>query len=101
MEVIIQSSEREATRVAAERIARLLYAAPDAVLGLATGRSQLGVYQELARMHRDGELDFSRVTTFNLDEYIGLDPEHPGSFRHYMQENPFGHVNLAPARLRT
>ena len=98
MEVIIQPNEREATRAAGARIAKLLRTEPSAVLGLATGHSQLGVYKELVRMHRDEDLDFSRATTFNLDEYIGLDPEHPGSFRHYMQEHLFGRVNLAAER---
>ena len=94
MEVIIQPSERQATELAAQRIARLLRDKPGAVLGLATCRSQKGVYEELVRMHREEGLDFSEVTTFNLHEYIGLGPEHPGSFRHYMQEHLFGGVNV-------
>ena len=96
MEVIIQPSERHATELAAQHIARLLRDKPSAVLGLATGRSQMGVYEELVRMHREEGLDFSQVTTFNLDEYIGLGPEHPGSFHHYMQEHLFGGVNVDP-----
>jgi glucosamine-6-phosphate deaminase len=98
MEVIIQPSEGQATELAAARIARLLGVKPEAVLGLATGRSQQGVYDELVRLHRREGLDFGRATTFNLDEYIGLSPDHPGSFRHYMQEHLFGRVNLDPAR---
>lgn len=99
MEVVIQPSERQATELAAQRIARLLRDKPNAVLGLATGRSQKGVYEQLVRMHREEGLDFSRVTTFNLDEYIGLGPEHPGSFHHYMQEHLFGCVNVDPERV--
>ena len=99
MEVIIQPSERHATELAAQRIARLLRDKPGAVLGLATGRSQLGVYEELVRLHREEGLDFSQVTTFNLDEYMGLGPEHPGSFYHYMQEHLFGGVNVDPERV--
>lgn len=99
MEVIIQPSERHATELAAHRIARLVRDKPGAVLGLATGRSQIGVYEELVRMHHEEGLDFSHVTTFNLDEYIGLGPEHPGSFHHYMQEHLFGGVNVDPERV--
>lgn len=99
MEIIIQASERQATELAAQRIAGLLRDKPDAVLGLATGRSQKGVYEQLVRMHREEGLDFGRVTTFNLDEYIGLGPEHLGSFHHYMQEHLFGSVNVDPERV--
>ncbi len=96
MEVIILPSEHQAIELAADHVAKLLRAKPDAVLGLATGRSQLGVYAELVRLHADEGLDFSRATTFNLDEYIGLGPGHPGSFHHYMQEHLFAPVNLTP-----
>ena len=99
MEVIIQPSERHATELAAQRIARRMRDKPGAVLGLATGRSQMGVYEELVRLHREEGLDFSQVTTFNLDEYMGLGPEHPGSFYHYMQEHLFGGVNVDPERV--
>jgi glucosamine-6-phosphate deaminase len=99
MEVIIQPNQREAARAAAGRIARLLRERPNAVLGLATGRSQLGVYEELVRMHRDEGLDFSGASTFNLDEYVGLDAGHVGSFHHYMHEHLFRHVNLTPQRV--
>ena len=67
MEVIIHPSERHATEFAAQRVARLLRDKPGAVLGLATGRSQIGVYEELVRMHREEGLNFSHVTTFNID----------------------------------
>jgi glucosamine-6-phosphate deaminase len=99
VEVIIQPNERQATELTAQRIARLVRAKPDAVLGLATGRSQLGVYEQLVHMHREEGLDFSQVTTFNLDEYIGLGAEHPGSFRHYMQVHLTGCVNVASERV--
>lgn len=98
MEIIIQPSEAGATELAARCIVRLLRAKPDAVLGLATGRSPLGVYDELVRRHREEGLDFSRVTTFNLDEYVGLAPRHPGSFHHAMRESLFDRVNLDAAR---
>jgi glucosamine-6-phosphate deaminase len=69
------------------------------VLGLATGRTPVPLYQRLVDLHRKGEVDFSRVTTFNLDEFWGLGPGHPGSYRSYMQRHLFAHVNIDPARI--
>lgn len=99
MEVAIHSGEAEACCEAACQIASLITRKPDAVLGLATGRSPLGVYAELIRMHRNEGLDFSRVTTFNLDEYVGLRPSHPSSYNHFMWTNFFDHINVNPARI--
>jgi glucosamine-6-phosphate deaminase len=98
MEVVILPSPIDAALAAARIVARLVRARPDAVLGLATGETQRRVYEELVRIHGQEGLDFSRVTTFNLDEYVGLDPTHPGSYRRYMQEALFRHVNLRPDR---
>jgi glucosamine-6-phosphate deaminase len=79
-------------------VARLVATKPDAVLGLPTGATPRPVYAELARRHRDDGLSFARVTTFNLDEYVGVPGSHPGSFRRYMDETFFRHVDLAPER---
>lgn len=79
-------------RVAA-RIAELIAHKPDAVLGLATGSTPIGVYTELVRLHRDEGLDFSRVTTFNLDEYYPMQPDAPQSYMHFMREHLFDHIN--------
>src|SRR5947199_384523 len=68
------------------------------VLGLATGSTPLGIYQELIRRHSACEVDFSRVVTFNLDEYYPMPPESPHSYRRYMQENLFDHVSLPAAQ---
>ena len=87
MEVIIQKDADRAGRYAARWIARLVQNKPAAVLGLATGSTPLSLYQELIRMHHEKGLDFSRVTTLNLDEYVGLPPDHPQSYRRFMQEN--------------
>ena len=80
-------------------VAKLLYAQitrkPTSVLGLATGSTPLGVYKLLVEYHARGT-DFSRLTTFNLDEYVGLAPDHPQSFNYYMKENLFSKVNLKP-----
>jgi len=100
MEVVILPSATEAALVAARIVARLVRANPRAVLGLATGETPRRVYAELVRVHRQEGLDFSCVTTFNLDEYVGLDESHPASYRRFMRENLFRHVNLAPERAR-
>ena len=94
MEIIIQPNAESASNVAARILARLLREKPDAVLGLATGSTPLLLYRELVRLHRAGEMDFSRVTTFNLDEYVGLPSEHPQSYHSFMAENFFQHVNV-------
>jgi glucosamine-6-phosphate deaminase len=72
---------------------------PSLTLGLATGSTTIGVYAELARMHREEGLDFSKVVTFNLDEYVGLPADHPQSFRFFMQQNLFRHINVDPANI--
>lgn len=90
MEIIIQPTQQAATEVAARIIARLLRDKPDAVLGLATGSTPLSLYQTLISM----DLDWSKVTTFNLDEYIGLPEEHPQSYHSFMWENLFQHINI-------
>ncbi len=99
MEIIIQPTASAASIIAARLIARLVYHKPNCVLGLATGSTPLATYQELIRMHREDGLDFSHVTTFNLDEYVGLSPEHPQSYHHFMQEHFLRHVNVAPERI--
>jgi len=92
MEIIIQPTTGDAAGVAARIIARLLREKPDAVLGLATGSTPLPLYQALIAMN----LDWSKVTTFNLDEYIGIPRDHPQSYHTFMWENLFRHVNIAP-----
>ena len=92
MEIIIQPTPEAATEIAARLVARLLKEKPDAVLGLATGSTPLLLYRSLVEMR----LDWSRVRTFNLDEYLGLAPDHPQSYHHFMWENLFRHVNVRP-----
>ena len=84
------------SRAVAARIAAVVRAKPDAVLGLATGSTPLGVYRELIRLHREENLDFSRVSTFNLDEYFPLEADAPQSYHRFMRENLSDLVNLAP-----
>ncbi len=98
MEIIIQPTPEAASVIAARLIARLVREKPTAVLGLATGSTPLATYRELIRLHQTEGLDLSAVTTFNLDEYVGLPPEHPQSYHAFMQENLFRHVNIPAAR---
>jgi glucosamine-6-phosphate deaminase len=86
-------------KVLAASIARTLKANPKAVLGLPTGRTPIPLYRELVRLHAAGRADFSRVTTFNLDEFFGLSGADPRSYRAFMQRHLFDHVNLAPRRI--
>ena len=79
MEIIIGQTYEEMSRMAAQAVAKVLNKKPNAVLGMATGSTPLGLYKELVRMHKEGNLDFSQVTTFNLDEYVGLPVTHDQS----------------------
>lgn len=99
MEIIILPTAEEASEVAARLVARQVLEMPYTVLGLATGSTPYQLYQSLARKHRSEALDFSRVTSFNLDEYVGLAPEHPASYHRFMEENLFSHVNIAHGRI--
>ena len=94
MRVIVESSPEQVARVTATFVAALVRKKPTCVLGLATGSTPLGLYRELIRLHREEGLDFSRVTSFNLDEYVGLAPSHPQSYRYFMQHNFFQHINI-------
>src|SRR3954462_2510833 len=94
MEVLIRDNADAGCILGAKIIARVIRDKPTAVLALATGRTPERLYQELIRMHRDEGLDFSRVVTFNLDEYVGLSGTHPQSYRHFMQKNLFDHINV-------
>ena len=94
MEVIVKETALEMSKVAARVVAQVLNAKPNAVFGLATGSTPLGLYQELVRLHREENLDFSQVTTFNLDEYVGLTQKDEQSYHYFMHENLFKHINI-------
>jgi glucosamine-6-phosphate deaminase len=96
MEVFIYPDDKAIALSAATEVAKVLNAKPNAVLGMATGSTPLGLYQELVRMYQRGEVDFSHVTTFNLDEYVGLPITHPQSFHYFMHEHFFRQVNIPP-----
>jgi len=96
MLVILKRDDDEISRQAAQLIASAIRKKPALTLGLATGSTMVGVYKQLVHLHKQGSLDFSRVVTFNLDEYLGLSAAHPQSFHHFMRENLFAHVNVDP-----
>ncbi|MBF0498802.1 MAG: glucosamine-6-phosphate deaminase [Candidatus Riflebacteria bacterium] len=95
MEVIIKNNQEQACKLGAKIVARFMRKKTKMVLGLATGSTPLPIYKELIRMHREEGLSFSQTVTFNLDEYVGLPPGHPGSYRTYMEDNLFRHVDIA------
>lgn len=82
------------SRKAANLIAAQVIMKPDCVLGLATGSTPIGAYRRLVQMNQEGDLDFSRVTTVNLDEYKGISPDNSQSYRYFMDENLFNKVNI-------
>lgn len=94
MEIIIKENGQAASEAAARVVARLVSEKPTAVLGLATGSTPLTLYKELIRLHKEEGLDFSQVTTFNLDEYVGLPADHEQSYRRFMNENLFEHIDI-------
>ena len=94
---ILESSQLVGLR-AAQQVSQLVIREPKAVLGLPTGATPLGMYAELVRMHRDGQLDFSQVISFNLDEYVGLPDLHPASYHSYMHANFFDLIHQAEDR---
>lgn len=97
MEVIIRPTTEEAVRLTARLIAAAINKKPFFKLGLATGATMESVYAELAVMNKAKKVDFSRVITFNLDEYIGLPPEDKNSYRYYMNHHLFSRINIDPA----
>lgn len=94
MNLMIQKDYEAMSLEAARLIGAQVRLYPTSVLGLATGSTPIGCYQELIRMHREEGLDFSAITTINLDEYIGLGPDHEQSYRYFMNEHFFSHINI-------
>lgn len=99
MLIHITNNFDEMSREAARIVAHAIRKKPDLKLGLATGSTQAGLYLELIRMHREENLDFAEVATFNLDEYIGLPVGHPQSFRSVMFRDLFDHINIPAANI--
>lgn len=84
---------------AAAIVAEKIQEKPDAVLLLPTGTTPLGMYRRLVKLNTEGGLSFARATFFNLDEYLGLSPDHPASYRVYMKENFYDHIDADPGRV--
>jgi glucosamine-6-phosphate deaminase len=94
MNVIIVENYDEMSRLAATNIKDVITEKPNAILGLATGSTPIGTYKELIKMNKNNEIDFSKVKTINLDEYIGLGEKNTQSYRYFMNENLFNHINI-------
>ena len=97
MKVIVAENHEEVSRLAADILEETVRANPCCTLGLATGSSPVGMYRELSRRCREEGLDFSRVHSVNLDEYVGLAPTHEQSYRYFMDSNLFDHINIDKA----
>ena len=94
MRIYQGESYQEISRIAAGILCAQAVLSPECVLGLATGGTPVGLYQEMARRCREGEVSFARVRTVNLDEYRGLAPDHDQSYRYFMQTNLFDHIDI-------
>jgi len=99
MEIVICPTYEELSKAAACVVADVVRNKPGAILGGATGSSPIGLYKELIRMHTEEGLDFSQITTFNLDEYVGLSADHPQSYHYFMFDNLFNHINVPPENI--
>ena len=99
MQVHVYDTEKQVSTAAAMLLAAQVIRKPDSVLGLATGSSPVGCYQQLIQWHRDGVLDFSKCISFNLDEYCGLPVEHECSYHAFMKEQLFDHINMKASYL--
>jgi len=94
MEIIRARDYEHMSRQAANILSAQVILHPDSVLGLATGSSPIGVYQQLIKWYDKGDIDFRRVRTVNLDEYVGLNADHEQSYAHFMRVNFFDHINI-------
>ena len=98
MKYIETENYDQMSRKAANIIASVMISKPNAVLGLATGSSPVGTYKKLVEMNKAGDIDFSDITSVNLDEYLGLTGDHPQSYRYFMNDNLFNHGNIDKSR---
>jgi glucosamine-6-phosphate isomerase len=94
MKVIIAKNYDEMSKIAADLMVEIVQAKPNCVLGLATGSTPVGMYKKLIEYNHENKVDFSKVKSFNLDEYLGLSKDHPQSYRYFMNNNLFDHINI-------
>lgn len=98
MRIIVEKNYEAMSKRAAEEIAKVVNDKPNCVLGLATGSTPEGLYKELISLNKEEKVDFSKVTSVNLDEYVGLPGEHSQSYRYFMNTNLFNHINIDKSR---
>jgi len=99
MQIVILENSSAIADYAANIFTRQLKKQPDSTLGLATGSTPIPLYQRLIHAYQDKEISFAKVTTFNLDEYLGLAPEHLQSYRHFMKRHLFDHIDIAQSNI--
>lgn len=99
VKVLVCDDYNTLSKKAAAILAGVVSTKPDAILGLATGSSPVGAYSQLVRMYKEGLLDFSKVRTYNLDEYYPLEPANDQSYHYFMNDNLFNHVNIDPSNV--
>ena len=97
MNLLTFRTEEDLNRAGAGLIASLLQIKPKAALGLATGSTPIGIYEELVKLHRSGSVSFAKASSYNLDEYVGLSGSHPASYRYFMNTHLFDLVDIDPA----
>lgn len=98
MKILCGNDYKEMSRIAAKQIAAQMIQKPDSVLGLATGSTPIGLYAQLVEWYKNGDLDFSKISSVNLDEYKGLAADNDQSYRYFMNTNLFDHVNIDKAK---
>ena len=98
MNIRIYKDTEAIGKAGATLFAATVIAKPDCVLGLATGSTPIPTYRNMAELYRDGAVDYARVTTFNLDEYVGLGHDHDQSYYYFMHDNLFQHCLLYTSR---
>ena len=96
MRIYLSEDYKSMSRRAANIISAQVITKPDSVLGLATGGTPVGAYQQLVEWYKKGDLSFAEIKTVNLDEYLGLSPHHEQSYRYFMQVNLFDHIDIKP-----
>lgn len=96
MKIYVAEDYQSMSRKAANIVSAQVILNPASVLGLATGSTPVGMYKQLIDWYNKGDLDFDQVKSVNLDEYVGLAPDHPQSYRYFMQTNLFDHVDILP-----
>lgn len=98
MKIVRAKDYQDMSRKAANIISAQVILKPECILGLATGSTPMGAYQQLIKWYEKGDVDFSQVSTFNLDEYVGLSDDDPQSYHYFMRKNFFDHVNIDLAK---